>query len=378
MTVLRVLVVDDDRRFLEEVQRVLRERKYSVVASENYDEALSCVARVRGQMAVVSALAAGGRSGLTFLKETLKKYPCVPFTFVAEAPPLEEVIEALKQGAYDFLRKPVAPDILCHSVARSVEKLNLALEAQRQESENKRLLGQSRKRLEAAEKASRFKGFLISMAAHDFRSIVTVLDSYHERLMETGLTCGRPDCANLVEQARRNIARLRRMAGTLLDYEAAERGELRVECRPFDLDALIEECAAFYGPFAEQKKVSLAIESPLPPIVGKGDPDRVMEVLDNIVYNAVKFTPPEGKIRIGARPDGGRAVVWVRDTGSGIPRQYLDDLALGDHKATLQNAGMRAGIGLQICRRLLELQQGTLSIASEPGSGTTIFFSLPL
>jgi len=81
----------------------------------------------------------------------------------------------LKRGAYDFLRKPVAHDILLHSVARSVQKLSLIIETEKQEKEIHALLARSREDLKGARTLSTFKGFMISMAAHDFRSIITVL-----------------------------------------------------------------------------------------------------------------------------------------------------------------------------------------------------------
>ena len=109
---------------------------------------------------VITDLNVNKQSALVFLRESLKKYPNVPFTLLARSPTLESVIEALKQGAYDFLRKPVAMDILCHSVARSIEKLNLTLEGEKQENQTRKLLAQSRAEYERVKTISDFKGFV--------------------------------------------------------------------------------------------------------------------------------------------------------------------------------------------------------------------------
>src|SRR4030065_2504686 len=99
-------------------------------------------------------------------------------------PPLKSVLGALRQGAYDFIRKPVPPDILLHSIARSVQKLNLTLETEKQEKEIRALLDRSRVDLKDARTLSSFKGFMISMGGADFRSIITVLDGYLQLIKE--------------------------------------------------------------------------------------------------------------------------------------------------------------------------------------------------
>lgn len=378
VTTLRVLLIDDDPAFLRETEAVLTRHRYSVVTADDFHKAAGWLTRYRGRMIVLSELHAAGQSGIGFLKDTLRKYPHVPFTFLASSPPLEAVIEALKRGAYDFLRKPVAPDILSHSVARSVEKLNLSLDTERHERENRESLARNRAKLKAVEDLCEFKSFMISMAAHDFKTLVTVLGSYHQVLQEQCGDCGRPTPAEILAQARRCITRLHRMSGILLDYEAAEKGELRIHPRPFDLDGILVECAAFYRPYAVQKKVNLEIEPPLPPIVTKGDPDRVMEVLDNILYNAVKFTPAEGEIRIGARLESGNVIVWIRDSGIGIPNERLKRLNGRNRLTATKDAGTRMELGLMICRKLLEIQKGTMWIESTPGKGTKVSLSLPV
>jgi DNA-binding NtrC family response regulator len=122
MKILRVLLVDDDPKFLDFAGGTLTGAKYSVSSVSDFEAAAAALDDFKGKAVVLSDLNVKKQSALVFLRESLKKYGHVPFTILAQAPSLESVIEALKQGAYDFLRKPVSPDILCHSVARSVEK----------------------------------------------------------------------------------------------------------------------------------------------------------------------------------------------------------------------------------------------------------------
>ena len=105
---------------------------------------------------------------------------------------------------------------------------------------------------------------MISMAAHDFRSIITVLDATLQLIKERCIGCDVSEPRGILEQATRTIGRLRTMAGTLLDYEAAESGSIRLDIRPFPLLDTLNECIAFYRPYAEQKKVELVLERVFP------------------------------------------------------------------------------------------------------------------
>ena len=379
MKSLRVLIVDGDKKFLAEAADNLTREKYSVTAVSDFEEAAAHIRKVKGKSIILSELTVGDKSGLTFLKDTLTKFPDLPFTFLATSPPLESVIEALKRGAYDFLRKPVDPGILCHSVARSIEKLNLSLESERVEKGSGERLSKMQAEIKQIKMLAELKSFMISMAAHDFKSVFTVLDGYYRALEERCFECPNQQAAQHLAQIGRSIRKLRTMANTLLDYEAARRGELRVGVKSFDLSQVLNDSVAFYKPFADQKQIRLVLENDHPDIKVKGDPDRVMQILDNLIYNAIKFTPRDGRISVGAKPGEGRtATAWVSDTGKGIPKGQVEKIFSEERIVSGGDANARIGLGLNICRKLLEVQDGKIWLESEQGKGTKVFFSLPV
>jgi signal transduction histidine kinase len=372
-----VLIVDSDPRDLAKHAAILADARYSVLQATGFPEAVGILARHRGKLVVLSDLSVGGENGLKFLDDTLRKYPFLTFSFLASALPLDSVIEALKRGAYDFLRKPVPPDILLHSVARSVQKLSLTLETEKQEKEIRKLLECSRKDLKKARTLSSFKGFMISMAAHDFRSIITVLDGYLQLIKTRCKGCDVSESGGILDHAARTIGRLRTMASTLLDYEAAESGSIRLDIHPFPLADMLKDCVAFYRPYAEQKEVQLVLDGDPRGVTVDGDYEKVMEILDNLLYNALKFTPSQGTIRLSGRKEDGFAVICVSDSGSGIPKEKLRKIFdQADMVATLDSHA-RLGLGLTICKRLVEAQKGKIRIDSVPGKGTQVSFSLP-
>jgi signal transduction histidine kinase len=168
------------------------------------------------------------------------------------------------------------------------------------------------------------------------------------------------------------------MSSTLLDYEAAESGSIRLEIRPFPLSDTLKDCVAFYRPYAEQKKVQLLLEGDSHGITVAGDRGKVMEILDNLLYNALKFTPSSGTIRLSGRKEDEFAVVCVSDSGAGIPKEKLQRIFdTGDMVATLDSHA-RLGLGLTICKRLVEAQKGKIRIDSDLGEGTQVHFSLPV
>jgi signal transduction histidine kinase len=379
MKCLRVLIVDGDPKFLAEAAETLAREKYSVTAVSDFDEAAAHIRKVKGKSIILSELTVGDKSGLAFLKDTLSKFPDLPFTFLATSPPLESVIEALKRGAYDFLRKPVDPGILCHSVARSVEKLNLSLESERVEKGSGERLSKMQAEIKQIKMLAELKNFMISMAAHDFKSVFTVLDGYYRALAEHCPDCVNQHAAAHLEHIGRSIRKLRAMADTLLDYEAARRGELNIGIKPFDLCQVLKDSVAFYKPIAEQKQIRLVLENEHPGLKVKGDPDRVMQILDNLLYNAIKFTPRDGRISVGAKPGEGRfATAWVSDTGKGIPKSQAEKIFSEERIVSGGDAIARIGLGLNICRKLLDIQDGKIWLESEQGKGTKVFFSLPV
>jgi signal transduction histidine kinase len=218
---------------------------------------------------------------------------------------------------------------------------------------------------------------MISMAGHDFRSIITVLDSYLQLIQERCKDCDATQPAGMLDQAARTIGRLRTMANTLLDAEAAESGSIRLEVAPFRLVETLKECVAFYRPYAEQKKIQLVLEGDSHGVTVLGDREKVMEILDNLLYNALKFTPSQGTILLSGKKEDGFAVICVSDSGAGIPKEKLRKIFDQEDIVATLDSHARLGLGLTICKRLVEAQKGKIRIDSVPGKGTQVHFSLP-
>jgi two-component system sensor histidine kinase VicK len=185
-----------------------------------------------------------------------------------------------------------------------------------------------------------------------------------------------------LSNAKRNLERLSGLIDDILDLAKLEAKKMEIKLRPSKIAAIVDEVCETLDTWAKNKDLKLTKNIPpdLPDI--NLDPDRIIQVLINIVSNAIKFTPKNGTITVGAQlPKGGTHVVMtVADTGVGIPKDDLSKIFGKFQQAKNRAAGDKSGtgLGLSIARELVLLHQGDISVHSEEGKGTTFTFTLPI
>ena len=173
--------------------------------------------------------------------------------------------------------------------------------------------------------------------------------------------------------------RMLHLVNDLLDFAKLQAGKFDLSPRPTAYAPLIEDVAASLRPLADHKQVAIEVEVDVPgqPAV---DETRVIQVLTNLVNNAIKFTAPGGRIRLSARVADGELLTEVTDTGVGIAETDIPKLFSRfrqlDMSATREASG--TGLGLAISKALVEAHGGTIGVRSRPGEGSTFWFKLPL
>jgi PAS domain S-box-containing protein len=174
----------------------------------------------------------------------------------------------------------------------------------------------------------------------------------------------------------------RRLTATIddvLDISGIDAGKADVEWEQFELDTVVASVTAGHEAAARERGVELGLDRPDGPVRVVSDRHKVGKIVQELLENAVKFTNG-GSVRVGLSVEGDEAAVRVRDTGIGIALEDLPDVFEEFHQAKLPDGGRPegAGLGLAICRRLAELLGGSLTVESEPGSGSTFTLRLPL
>jgi signal transduction histidine kinase len=225
-----------------------------------------------------------------------------------------------------------------------------------------------------AQEATRTRDEILAVVAHDLRNPIGTIRMAASMLLEGEIEEWQRRPVEIMDGA---AERMNRLVEDLLEIRRLESGRLRMTVQPDDPGRLLREAAAMMRPLAAAHAVELAVRIPndLPLVVM--DADRVLQVLSNLLGNAIKFTPAGGTISLVASAAGDELRFAVRDTGPGIPREQLPHLFGRFWQAS--DADRRGiGLGLSIARGLVEAHGGRIWVESSPGDGATFSFTLPL
>jgi len=304
--------------------------------------------------------------GADTFRRVLEHSPNVPVVVLSGQDDESLAIEAVHQGVQDYLIKGnISGGHLERAIRYAVERQALlrSLEITRKQQ------------LE-------FKDQFLSHVSHELRTPLTCIYQYVS-LIQDGLAGPvSPDQSDHLKIVLKSVNQLRAMIHDLLEATRAETGKMRIEPRCISLGELIRQTVAMMQPTADEKKIGLEIgvDQRLPLV--HADPDRVLEVLINLVDNAIKFTPPDGSVLVQAcvvEADPGSVYISVTDTGRGISPEarvsIFDRLYQDADSVDSNRSGL--GLGLFICREIVRLHQGRIWVSSEPGQGSNFTFTLP-
>lgn len=222
------------------------------------------------------------------------------------------------------------------------------------------------------------KNRLFSIIAHDLRTPFNSLLGFSEILSENAADLAPEDVSDYARMMHQSAAQANVLLENLLDWSRLQMGGLQSEPRPFDVAVAIEKALAFNTSSAVAKNIMTErLESPL--LTALADPQMVETVLRNLIGNAVKFTERDGTVAIEAHREDGKVVLTIRDNGIGIPPERLANLfEFETGSSTAGTDGEKGtGLGLQLCKELIELQGGALSVESVLGQGSAFRFTLP-
>jgi len=184
---------------------------------------------------------------------------------------------------------------------------------------------------------------------------------------------------SMLDIAAKNADRLVRLINDMLDIEKIESGQMRFELASVDLHTLVREAIESNQPYADQYGVKLRPELPDRDVTAMGDRDRLLQVMTNLISNAVKFSPEGGEVVVALSVEANIVRIQVEDHGPGIAEEFKDRIfskfAQADASDTREKGG--TGLGLNICKAIIEKHHGRIGYRTEPGEGTTFFFELP-
>jgi signal transduction histidine kinase len=232
--------------------------------------------------------------------------------------------------------------------------------------EMSRMYDEARRAVDAREE-------VLKIVSHDLRNPLATISMSADLMLEVPL----PDEQRVrrLTMIKRAGERMNRLIQDLLDVAKLEAGRLGITARPVDVSALLVEAEEMLRPLAAEKSIRLerTIGDGLPSVMA--DPGRVLQVIGNLVGNAIKFTPTGGRITLKAERVGSEVRFSVSDTGSGIPADQLPHI-FGQFWQGDRTDRRGIGLGLAIAKGLVEAHGGRISVESRVGEGTTFWFTL--
>jgi len=222
------------------------------------------------------------------------------------------------------------------------------------------------------------KGNFINNISHELRTPLTKIKGFNMLLAAGDLGSLTEDQVQAVQTMGRGIGELERLVADLIQFATGARGEMVLRQEPTAVDDLLAECARAAAEKAKQRGVEMLTSAPdvLPRV--KADGERIRWVLNQLIDNAVKFTPQGGSVTVGAAVVGDRVRLWVVDTGQGIAAGKMPELFEAFHQldgsTTRRQSG--TGLGLALVKMIIDGHQSTIVVESEPGKGSRFSFDL--
>ncbi len=226
-----------------------------------------------------------------------------------------------------------------------------------------------------AQQATKARDDVLAVVAHDLRNPLNTVTMAIGLMLEN-TPVERTQERRQVEIVRRAADRMNRMIQDLLDVKRMESGRLAIDLRPEDVDVIINDMIEMLRPLAVGSSITLESNVPegLPPVLA--DSARIQQVLSNLVGNAVKFTPRDGRITVCAEQLEGEIRFGVIDTGPGIPPEQVPHI-FGQFWQASSSDRRGIGLGLAIAKGIVEAHKGRIWVESHVGMGSTFYFTLP-
>ncbi len=367
MAGVRVLIVDDDGEFCRMLMTVLGKAGYQTAYATSIGEAQKLAEEFHPQAALLDLRLPDG-TGTDLLGDLKERHPdCICIVMTGHTD-LDSVLLALERGAFQYLQKPFNQGVLLSVIGRAAELLRLR---------------EIKLAKEMDESANRAKSDFLANMSHELRTPLFGIMGMVSMLLDTEPSDQQEQYLYTMQNSAEALLTI---INDLLDVSKIETGRLTINSAPFDLTQILDAVVELLSPRALEKNIRLVTNlDPQTPRQLEGDAGRIRQVLINLLDNALKFTPAQGKvtIRIGCEEQAaGKARIRfaVEDTGIGVAEEELsrifDKFTQVDMSPSRSFTG--TGLGLAISRQLVELMGGSMQVDSRLGEGSSFAFALEL
>lgn len=369
-----ILVIDDELGIREACRRALEREGYIVETAATGRDGLRKIEEGAFDLVLVDVVMPDIQ-GIDLLRPIHEKDPHTICIIITGYATVELAVQAIKAGAYDFLSKPFSSDVLLMAVRQGLERRRLSLEAKRLQAIEQEAAELARAK-EDLERLDRFKTTFMLTVTHELRAPLTALQSFLLSSLKGYIP---PDQQQRVlQQAVERSQELLELVDDLLKL-AAVKSEQEMKRRDvLSLADSLEKVFPLLKTQADEKGLTLTLEVRQHPLV-RADLDQMGQLWTNLISNAIKYTPPGGRVRVILEEEEKWAVGMVEDTGIGIAPEDKTRI-FEEFYRTRQAKEMEprgTGLGLPLVKRIVEGHGGSIEVQSALGQGSRFVFRLP-
>ncbi|RJF83581.1 hybrid sensor histidine kinase/response regulator [Azospirillum cavernae] len=381
----RILIVDDNSSNVELLREILTHDGYTRILGETDPRKVPALCEAEAFDLLLIDIRMPHMSGFELMERVRPIFggDYVPILVLTAQTDQDTRRKSLELGANDFLTKPFIAWELLHRVRNMVEIRTLYRRAADQNRELERRVSERTAELtsalEVARQADRAKLDFLSVMSHELRTPLNSIIGFADVLGSESMgKLGNPDYVEYVKMIEESGKSLLTMVNNILDYTRGSTGSIELQESDVNLPQLLTNCMDLLAAKAEGKRLAVTAQ-PTPSLHLRADRRRLREMILNVLDNAVKFTPPDGGVWVGAERRGDAVAIVVRDNGPGIAPDLLgrifNPFTQAERTLVRQHEGI--GLGLPIVRRLAELHGGTVELTSAPQQGTEVVILLP-
>ena len=356
----KLLIIDDEEIVLDSCLQILAGGDYEIATANNGESGLKMLPDFLPDLIFVD-LKMPGISGFEVLNKVHEFDPTIVTIVITGFATVSSAVDAMKEGAFDFLPKPFTPDELRLITRRGLEKRKLELEtiALRREREM-------------------MKEHFAAIVSHELKSPLNAVQQNLFVLEDELSTQLSDEQKGKFERAKSRISDLMKLIHTWLRVITADIDEIQTTFQPNRVEPLITKAIENVENQAVRKNIEISTSIKEPLNMVNGDEGTLVEALVNIIGNAVKYSPMGSQVLITAESEDDEIIISVADSGVGIPKEDLPYIFNDFYIAgTAPKAARGSGLGLALTRRIIEAHYGSVSVDSEPGKGSTFIICLP-
>jgi two-component system sensor histidine kinase/response regulator len=358
LTGRKILIVEDDRMNARIITSILRPAGFKTLEVETAERAIEVLSEFEPDLVLLD-VELPGMNGYEACQR-IKGFPeweNLPVIFITARNQPEDVVHGLEAGGIDYVVKPFQAQ---ETLARIRTHLNLRL-----------LMEQQVKLIDDLSRANAAKNHFLGIAAHDLRNPLTSIRGLAEFLMEGSGGEVTEDQRAMLKSIHGATQSMLELLNELLDISIIESGEMHLERVPTDFADLVAESVGLNAITAAKKQMTLRFEPPRLQHTLLLDRSKIRQVADNLLSNAIKFSPPGAAIEVELIEEDRTQTLSVRDQGPGIPEGEMGKLFQNFGKTSVRPTGgeKSTGLGLAICRKIVEAHQGRITVANNPRGG---------